>query len=343
MKMDVYNLSFAEWESQFKAWGESSFRAKQLWKWLYESWVSEWGQMLNLSQKLRDRLAESYSLEGCKQKMVSGALGGAQKLLLELADGEQIETVVIPAYDRRTVCVSSQAGCAFKCAFCASGVTGLVRRLECGEIVGQVVAACRVMERRPSNVVVMGIGEPFDNYDVVLKALRILNFQPGMCIGARRITISSCGVVPGIAKLAAEKEQFELSISLHAPTDVLRSELMPVNKKWPLEELMAACRAYTETCGRIITYEYTLIKGVNDRVCDLKALIHLLRKHRCKVNLIPLSPVDEFEGETPSKEACERFWSSLNEVGIVTTLRMSKGTDVDAACGQLRLKQRNRE
>jgi 23S rRNA (adenine2503-C2)-methyltransferase len=230
-------------------------------------------------------------------------------------------------------------GCRFGCAFCASGQKGVVRNLSAGEIVGEVLAVARQLGGRPDNVVFMGIGEPFDNYDEVLRAVRILNHPEGLGIGARRITLSTCGVVPGIQRLAEEGLQVELSVSLHASDEEVRAKLMPVNQAWPMEELLDACCEYTAKTKRIITFEYTLIKGVNDAPEQARELVKRLRRFPCRVNLIPLSPVEEFAGERPEAETVKSFFQTLENAGINTTLRDSKGSALKAACGQLRARR----
>ncbi|MFA6173668.1 MAG: 23S rRNA (adenine(2503)-C(2))-methyltransferase RlmN [Kiritimatiellales bacterium] len=338
MKPPIHGLFLAELEAFCKAQGQPAFRAKQIWDWLYVKRVSSADEMKNLPAPLRELLADHFSFQCLEKLETKGAPGETQKLLLKLADGELIETVIIPAPRRQsnTVCVSSQVGCRFGCAFCASGQKGVVRNLSAGEIVGEVLEVAKMLGGRPDNVVFMGIGEPFDNYDEVLRAIRILNHPDGLCIGARRITISTCGVVSGIQRLADEGLQVELSVSLHAPDSEVRSRVMPVNETWPLEELMAACADYTAKTNRIITFEYTLIKGLNDSEAQAHQLVKLLRKFSCRVNLIPLSPVEEFDGERPDAETMQVFFQTLEKAGINTTLRDSKGSALKAACGQLR-------
>ncbi len=320
--------------------GEKPFRAKQLSEWLFVRGASTWNDMNNLPRPLRDALA-ARALDPASTLSVmetAGEKGATRKLLSRLADGETIETVIIPAKDRATVCVSSQVGCAMHCAFCASGRNGCVRSLSAGEIIAQVLAAARVIGRRPDNIVFMGIGEPFNNYDAALAAARGMNAAApdGLGIGARHITFSTCGVVPGIARFADEGMQFELSVSLHAPTDALRSVLMPVNKRWPLAELIPACRAYTEKTGRLITFEYTLVDGFNAGPDEARALVSLVRGFPCRFNLIPLNPVEGFDGRAPSPADCEAFRTFLERNGYNATLRRSKGRDVNGSCGQLR-------
>jgi len=313
-----------------------SYRADQLWKWLYVQRAADWPEMTNLPGPLRRQLDQTFSMQSGVPLRVRGRSGQTRKILVGLADGETVEEVLIPAPRRRTVCVSSQVGCRFRCAFCASGQAGFRRNLAAGEIVGQILLAARVTERPLTHVVFMGIGEPLDNYDAVLRAVRIANDRDGLGIGARRITISTCGLVPGIERLAAEGLQVELSVSLHAARNELRSRLMPVNRRYPLEGLLAACRAYAEKTRRIVTFEYTLIRGVNDSAAHARPLAERLSDLPCRVNLIPLSPVAEYEGRPAAPGAATRFIEILLRAGIHATLRASKGTPLRAACGQLR-------
>jgi len=312
------------------------FRARQVWNWLYVQAVSQWPEMKNVPEALRAALAGHFSLESAVPVEMIGEPDATRKILAQLIDGEQIEEVLIPAGKRRTVCVSSQVGCRYLCAFCASGQAGFRRDLEAGEMVGQVLVARRLYGARPSHVVFMGIGEPFDNYDAVLRAVRIINDEAGLNIGARRITISTCGIVPGIRQLAEEGLQVELSVSLHTTDDDERSALMLVSRKYPLAELLDACGEYSSRTGRIVTFEYTLIKGVNDSDDHARALAHALAPLKCRVNLIPLSPVDEYPGEPSSLATANRFIDHLSLHHINATLRASKGASLKAACGQLR-------
>lgn len=320
--------------------GGKPFRAKQLSEWLFVRGAPSWDGMSNLPRPLRDALAARLLDPAATLSVIetAGRPGGTRKLLSRMADGETIETVVIPAGDRATACVSSQVGCAMRCAFCASGRSGCVRSLSSGEIVAQVLAAARLIGRRPDNIVFMGIGEPFNNYDAAIAAARAMNAAApdGLGIGARHITFSTCGVVPGIGRFADEGMQFELSVSLHAPNDGLRSRLMPVNRRWPLSELIPACRAYTEKTGRLITFEYTLVDGFNAGPAEARELVSLVRGFPCRFNLIPLNPVDGFDGRAPSPECCEAFRAFLERSGYNATLRRSRGRGVNGSCGQLR-------
>jgi len=320
--------------------GQPVYRARQIWEWVYVRRCADWPAMKNLPSDFRARLAGRLALPSATLLETHGEAGRTRKLLVALRDGESVEAVLIPGGERRTVCISSQVGCRYHCAFCASGQAGFRRHLEAGELVGQALLAAGVYGARPTHVVFMGIGEPLDNYDNVLKAIRILNDPAGFGIGARRITISTCGVIPGIARLAGEGLQVELSVSLHAPADALRSEWMPVNRKFPLDDLLRACKAYAAATRRIITFEYTLIRDQNDSPATAQDLIRRLAGIPCRVNLIPLSPVEEFSGEAASRETARIFLDFLNRAGINATLRASKGASLRAACGQLRYARR---
>lgn len=340
-KPSIYDLDVDERAALVEACGEKAFRGRQLAEWLFARYAGRFDEMANLPKAFRERLAERcLDLEGTLAPVETAGeeSSGTRKILSRLADGELVETVLIPAKDRVTVCVSSQVGCGFHCAFCASGLNGCVRSLTRGEIVAQVVRAARLLGRRPDRIVFMGIGEPFANYNHTQWAARCMNApEPdGLGIGARHITFSTCGVVPGIKRFSGEGMQFELSVSLHAPTNELRDKLMPVNKYWNLDELIPACRAYTKQTGRIITFEYTLVAGFNDGPEQARELVRLLRPFPSRVNLIPLNPVAEFSGKTPSVRTCERFRDYLMRNGINATLRQSRGRGVNASCGQLR-------
>jgi 23S rRNA (adenine2503-C2)-methyltransferase len=316
--------------------GQPAYRADQLWNWLYVSRAETWDEMKNIPSAFRDQLAERYALaagEVCEQ---SGLSGRTTKLLVELLDKNTIEEVILPAPGRRTVCISSQVGCKIGCVFCASGQAGFLRNLDAGEIIFQVILASRVYEAVPTNIVFMGIGEPLDNYEEVIKAIRILNDNSGLNIGARKITVSTSGIIPGIEALSAEGRQIELSVSLHAPDDETRGHIMPLNRRYPIKDLLQACREYTTITKRIITFEYTLIKGVNDSEDQARQLVSLLKQFPCRVNLIPLSPIDEYDGVACTPETADLFIGMLGRAGINATLRDSRGRGMNAACGQLR-------
>ncbi len=340
MKIALQGLLPEELQALCKEAGQPAFRAKQLWRWLQVQSATDWAQMGNLPRALKEKLAETHTPEPAKILKESGEPGGTRKWLVGLDDGESVETVLIPARERNTVCVSTQVGCKMGCAFCASAKCGFARGLSAGEIVAQVQLVAAALGKRPDNVVYMGMGEPFDNYDEVLKSVRLLNHPDGLNIGARRITLSTSGVVPGIRRLAGEGIQVELSVSLHAPNPELRRRLMPIENKYPMDELLRECADYTAKTKRHITFEYTLVKGVNDSPRDAEELAGRLRRFPCRVNLIPLSPVEEFEGAAPPREAMEAFLRTLESRGVEGTLRESKGKGVDAACGQLRRRSR---
>ena len=328
-----------EWKPILKERGMRAFRADQILQALYRDYITDWDQATTLPKDFREQLKVEFPITKTKTLEVSKSSDGTQKLLIGLEDGESVETVLIPATGRFTQCISTQVGCGMGCAFCASGARGVVRSLAANEIVAEYMAGRALGEI--TNIVVMGMGEPFANYDETMRALKLINAGRGPNLGARHITLSTCGVVPGFAKLAAEGIQFELSVSLHAPNDALRDELMPVNRKWPIDELLAACAAYTKATKRIITFEYTVIKGVNDsRECAEELARQVKRVPMAKVNLIPLSPVSHRpDFKTPDEKTMLMFLDVLMKNHVQTMLRRSRGKDADAACGQLRLRR----
>ena len=330
-----------EWKPILEDRGLRPFRADQILQALYRDYIQSWDEATTLPKDLRETLKQEFPLTPCQELAVSASADGTKKLLLGYADGNSVETVLIPARERFTQCISTQVGCAMGCAFCASGSRGVVRSLTADEIVAEYLAGRRHGEI--TNIVVMGMGEPFNNYDETIRALKLVNAGRGPNLGARHITISTCGVVPGFARLAAEGIQFELSVSLHAPTDELRSRLMPVNRRWPLDELLAACAAYTKATKRIITFEYTVIAGVNDSRAMAEELARQVRRvPMAKVNLIPLSPVEHRpDFKTPDDATMLMFLDVLMKRGVQTMLRRSRGKDANAACGQLRLHNLN--
>ncbi|MBN1673044.1 MAG: 23S rRNA (adenine(2503)-C(2))-methyltransferase RlmN [Kiritimatiellae bacterium] len=332
----AHGLGRAELAKTLAELGEPAYRADQVWHWLYRSRVADWAAMRNIPAALRDRLARRLAIAFGEILQTQGEAGGTRKLLIRLRDAQSVETVAIPARGRRTVCVSTQVGCKFGCAFCASGQGGFVRDLAAGEIVGQVLAVAADWRAPPTHVVLMGMGEPLDNYDQSLQAVRILNDAEGLNIGARRITISTCGLIPGIQRLAGEGIQVELSVSLHAPDDTLRSRLMPVNRKYPLPDLLRTCEDYARKTGRIITFEYALISAVNDSRAHAESLAGLVRIVPSRVNLIPLSPVAEYPQQAAPQRVADMFMAVLARAGVNATLRVSKGARISAACGQLR-------
>jgi len=362
MPTAITSLTREEIAQWFRERGQPAYRAGQLLEWIYRRQASAWHEMSNLPAALRAELAAGFSLVSLKLVRCQGATDATRKFLWELPDRALIESVLIPANpalygeasDRRTLCVSTQVGCAYGCRFCASGLNGWRRNLEPGEIVEQLLAVERwgraernraEVESLPAgarvvdNLVIMGMGEPLANYDHLLKALAIINAPWGGGLGARKITISTSGLAPQIRRLADEPFQFRLAVSLHGATDEVRSQIMPVNRKYPLAELAAACEHYQRRQGRMITLEYILLAGLNDRLDQIKPLGRLARRLQAKVNLIPYNPVEGLPYARPSESACEAFLAALEKEGIVVTLRREKGGDIDAACGQLRLRE----
>jgi 23S rRNA (adenine2503-C2)-methyltransferase len=327
-----------EWKPILKDRGLRPFRADQILQSLYRDWIDSWDDATTLPKDFRETLKSEFPITKAETLAVSESNDGTKKLLIGFADGESVETVLIPATGRFTQCISTQVGCAMGCAFCASGANGVVRSLGADEIVAQYMAGRKFGEI--TNIVVMGMGEPFANYDETMRALKLINAGKGPNLGARHITISTCGVVPGFERLAAEGIQFELSVSLHAPNDELRSRLMQVNRRWPIDELLAACAKYTEKTKRVITFEYTVIRGVNDsRACAEELARQVKRVPMAKVNLIPLSPVGHRpDFKTPDDKTMLMFLDVLMKARVQTMLRRSRGKDADAACGQLRLR-----
>ncbi len=339
MTKPAWSILPDEWKPILVDRGLRAFRADQILQSLYRDCIRDWDGATTLPKDFRETLKEEFPITPCEVAAVSESSDGTKKLLVSFADGEAVETVLIPAASRFTQCISTQAGCAMGCAFCASGANGLSRSLAADEIVAQHMLARSFGE--VTNIVVMGMGEPFANYDETLRALRLINSGRGPNIGARHITLSTCGVVPGIERLAREGIQFELSVSLHAPNDELRSQLMPVNRRWPLDVLLPACAAYTAATKRIITFEYTVVAGVNDsRACAEELARQVRRVPMAKVNLIPLSPVAHRpDFRTPDESTMLMFLDVLMKRGVQTMLRRSRGKDADAACGQLRLRR----
>ncbi len=356
---DIRDQSRETLTSAFNGWKVPAYRLTQLLQWLYERRASSWDAMTNLPKSLRDQLAQTWSLGSFTLVLKQGTKEATQKFLWRLSDGSLIESVLIPANpalygetaDRHTLCVSTQVGCAYGCRFCASGLDGWKRNLQPWEIAGQILEIERwhaslpkeeqstlTGDRLINNLVIMGMGEPLANYDNLMIALRILNAPWGGNIGARKITISTSGLVPKIRQLAEEPEQFRLAISLHGATDAVRDQIMPVNRKYPVAELSAACHYYVSRKGKMITLEYILIQGVNDALPEAKILADLAWKLHAKVNLIPYNTVEGLTWKRPDEKRCITFAEAVRRDGTSVTLRMEKGHDIDAACGQLRLK-----
>lgn len=336
-KPDIRDFSYLELLQYLERIGQKGFRAKQIFAWLYKKNAQDFNDMTDLPVQFRTRLQEDFSFH---QPKVIGHLVSqdqAQKYLFELPDKEHIETAVIPTAKRLTICASTQVGCKFQCHFCASGLKGWVRHLSCGEILSQILYVKKQMaDRSLTNIVFMGIGEPLDNYDQVLKAVRIINSSEGMTLAARRITISTCGLIPQIRQLTQEKLQIELAISLHGYDDPSRRLLMPISQRYPFDDLIAACREYVKQTKRQITFEYLLIKGVTCTEKAVAALGRSLKGFDCKMNLIPYNEVAEFAYQSPTSAEIAEFKQALIRLGIHTTIRLPRGRDVAAACGQLR-------
>ena len=335
-KKNLKDFTLEELNEFLKEMGEPNFRAKQVFEWLYRG-VSSFDEMSNLSKTLREKLQAAATVGNIQiaQKLVS-KIDGTRKYLLKLDDGNFIESVLMKYKHGYTICISSQVGCRMGCAFCASTRNGRVRNLTAGEIIGQVLAVQGDLKERISNIVMMGIGEPLDNYGNVLKFLENINHPNGLNIGQRHISLSTCGIVPKIKDLADRDLQITLSISLHAVTNAARTKIMPVNKKYPIETLLDACRYYIRKTNRRISFEYTLISGVNDSIADAEALAALLHGMLCHVNLIPVNTVKETGFTKSSPARIERFRQKLEKSGIPATVRREMGADINAACGQLR-------
>ena len=330
-------------KQEFIEIGEKPFRAEQVFKWLYESKVTSFDEMTNLSLELREKLKQNYTMCNFNILRKQESSDGTKKYLFDVLDGNAIETVLMSYHHGYSICVSSQIGCKMGCKFCASTGIKFIRNLTSGEIVEQILAVERDNNIRISNVVFMGIGEPLDNYDNVVNAIRIINNPKGINIGARHISVSTSGLVPKIYQLAEENIQCTLSISLHATTDEKRSSMMPVNDRYQIKELLQACRDYIEKTNRRISFEYALAKDNNDNLEDAKRLVHLLKGMICHVNLIPINKIENGAYTKSSNENIMKFRDYLNEHGIVATIRRELGSDIDAACGQLRRKNLNNQ
>ncbi len=336
-----YNLE--ELKKEMIELGEKPFRAEQIFKWVHQEKVKTFEEMTNLSLELRKKLEENYTMCNYKILKKQESKDGTIKYLFDVLDGNAIETVLMRYHHGNSICVSSQIGCKMGCKFCASTGINFIRSLTSGEIVEQIIAVEQDTGEKISNVVFMGIGEPFDNYDNVVNAIRIINNPKGLNIGARHISISTSGIVPKIYQLAEENIQCTLSISLHATSNEKRSSMMPVNNAYPLEELMKACKEYIKKTNKRISFEYALAKDNNDNLQDAKELVKLLKGMLCHVNLIPINKIENGKFDKSSNENIMKFRDYLNDHGIVATIRRELGSDIDAACGQLRRKELNRD
>ena len=331
-----YNLE--ELKNELKELGEKPFRAEQIFKWLYDEKVEDFEKMTNLSLELREKLKSAYTICNFNILKKQESKDGTIKYLFDVLDGNAIETVLMRYHHGNSICVSSQIGCKMGCKFCASTGIKFIRNLTTGEIVEQIIKVEQDTKERISNVVFMGIGEPLDNYDNVVNAIRLINHPKGLNIGARHISISTSGLVPKIYKLAEENIQSTLSVSLHATNNEKRSSMMPVNNTYPIEQLLKACKDYIAKTNRRISFEYALAKDNNDNLEDAKELVKLLKGMLCHVNLIPINKIENGNYNKSSNENIMKFRDYLNDHGIVATIRRELGSDIDAACGQLRRK-----
>lgn len=334
-KKDIKDFSLEELKVELEKWSEPSYRAAQIFDWIYRKGAASFVAFTDLPKGLRQKLEENFSLRPLVLAEHVTSQDGTEKFLFELADGNFIETVLIPAGKRKTLCLSTQVGCKFACAFCASGLAGFKRNLLPSEILGQILFLRDKLSVHLTNFVFMGMGEPLDNCQNVVKAVRIMNDPKGLGIAARRITISTAGMIPGLKQLKDLRLQVNLSLSLHSLKNELRSKLMPINKKYPLAGLLQAGEDYVRRTGRMMTLEYILLRDINDSSEDARRLAAAAKRLRAKVNLIPYSQVCGLEYEPSPKARAELFLRWLEEKGVSATLRLSKGADIQAACGQL--------
>ncbi|OAH53718.1 MULTISPECIES: 23S rRNA (adenine(2503)-C(2))-methyltransferase RlmN [Bacillaceae] len=345
-KPSIYSLELHELKDWLLENGEKPFRADQIFDWLYIKRATSVEDMTNVSKELREKLEQSFLFTALKTAIQQESADGTIKFLFELHDGYSIETVLMRHEYGNSVCVTTQVGCRIGCTFCASTLGGLKRNLEAGEIVAQVVKVQQALDEvgeRVSSVVIMGIGEPFDNYDEMMSFLHIINHEKGLNIGARHITVSTSGIVPKIYKFADEKTQINFAVSLHASNDELRTKLMPINRAYKLKDLMEAIRYYTEKTGRRISFEYGLFGGENDSIAHAEELATLIKGIKCHVNLIPVNYVLERDYVRTPRNKIFEFEKTLKQNGVNVTIRREQGTDIDAACGQLRAKERASE
>lgn len=338
MKQDIKSMTLAEMTQALKDLGQPAFRAKQIYTWLHKG-VTDFEEMTNVSKELRAKLDETYYITAPKvARKQKSQKDGTVKYLWELGDGNCVETVLMQYHHGNTVCISSEVGCPMGCKFCASTLGGLVRRLQPSEILDQVLFTALDSGLPISNIVLMGIGEPLDNFDNVMRFLELVNSPEGMNIGMRHISLSTCGLVPRIDELAEKRLQLTLSVSLHSPDDASRSAIMPINRKYPVDVLLDACRRYFEKTGRRVSFEYTMIDGVSDSPEQAELLASKLHGLAAHVNMIPLNPVAESPLRPSTRQAVARFQKILEGHGIPATVRRSLGGDIDASCGQLRRK-----
>ncbi len=336
-KTDIKSLTREELRKAVYEMGEKSFRADQIYDWIHVKLVRGFDEMTNISRSFREECKERFSFTDLEAVRVQKSkLDQTQKFLFRLEDGNLVESVLMPYKHGNSVCISSQVGCRMGCAFCASTLDGLTRNLKASEMLDQIYRITKITGERVSNVVVMGTGEPLDNYDNLIRFIKLLTDEHGLHISQRNVTVSTCGLVPGILKLAKEGMQITLALSLHAATDEKRQKLMPIAKTYSIEELMEAVDVYFQETGRRITFEYSLVAGVNDTYEDAKRLSELAGKRNCHINLIPVNPIKERNFRRPDKEYVASFKNKLEKYGINVTIRREMGKDIDGACGQLR-------
>ncbi|HPR24063.1 MAG TPA: 23S rRNA (adenine(2503)-C(2))-methyltransferase RlmN [Bacillota bacterium] len=333
---DISGMTLPEMKTYFEKVGEKPYRATQVFRWIYRG-VKNFDEMTDLSKELRDDLKEKALISTpFIEEVKTSSSDETKKYLLSMKDGSLVESVLMKYDYGLSVCISSQAGCAMGCSFCASAKGGKKRNLETGEMTGQILAIANDTGNKAGHVVVMGTGEPFDNYENTSKFIKIINDKNGLNIGMRNITVSTCGIIPGIERFADEFPNVNLAVSLHSVSDKTRTSLMPINRKYPLKELLKACKKYTDKTGRRITYEYALISGVNDGPRHIEALAEALKGMLCHVNLIPLNEVCENPMTGPGRKRASKIAAELEKKGIPATVRRELGVDIDAACGQLR-------
>jgi 23S rRNA (adenine2503-C2)-methyltransferase len=350
----IFDLTFQELTSILLNWGESSYRTRQVWQGIYQSFWDTRQDFINLPSYLRNKLFEHFEFNILNPvAFLQSSDGETRKILFRLHDNLTVETVLMKyppseliqysdqkslGQGRRTVCVSTQVGCAMGCVFCATGQMGFKRNLSSGEIVAQVIYFARLLREREetvTNVVIMGMGEPFHNYDNTMSAINILNDQDGFNFGARRFTVSTVGLIPAIQRFTSEKRQVNLAISLHAADDLLRSSILPINKRYPLDELLETCRDYAKITGRRVTFEWALVKDVNDTPEQARLLASKLKGILCHVNAIPLNPTGGYKGKATTHRQSRNFQSILKNLGVPCTIRLRRGIDIQAGCGQL--------
>ena len=337
MKKDIASLNWEELQKELLEAGEKKFRASQIYEWIHKKGAEDFSEMTNLSKVLREKLEQSFRIP--KVEMIARQISkkdGTNKFLFCLEDGNVVESVLMRYKHGNSVCISSQVGCRMGCRFCASTLDGLERNLEPSEMLGQIYRIEKIIGERVSNVVVMGTGEPLDNYDNLLKFIHLLTDEHGLHISQRNVTVSTCGIVPKILSLAEENLQITLALSLHGSTQEKRKQLMPVANKYELSEVLKACDTYFEKTGRRMTYEYSLVHGVNDTDQDAQELSDLLHGRNCHLNLIPVNPIKERDYQRPTRENAQKFQNKLEKRGINVTIRREMGSDIDGACGQLR-------